>query len=700
MMSKIMFITLIMWSCVTLATPMHSDSTATDSMLSPYDVGEVVIKAKGVRHYADHDTWNVTDLMRKGAFTTNMMLTRISGMRYNSMTGGLEYMGKTNILLLMDGKEKEPGYIGNLANIRFKKVEIYPNPRGRYQNYDVVVNLISYEGYEGVESLLQGKAVLLPSTHYDDFVSQENPEGTVTYTRGGWNVATHYQFVHNNTQRSHEMLREEPGDIRIETVSRGVPTYADINNQHSAWIDADYDINKCNSLSAKYSFSHFSKNGHTNYMTQRAMRGTSLNSVSEQAWNRAASTEHIASLFYRGQWGEHWNAYIDATADFYSADNGYTYFENRSCISSALTDNSQHFYRINTDFTYQAGHITWNFGTIGISVKNNYRTSGVDAHGHETRYRGYTTFTRDFSHLFTASLGCNVEHTSTDSDDAKQTLFSVHGNASKRFGEDYVLRLNYRGLMTRPSQWQLNPTGIFQDSVLYICGNPDLKANISHTVNLNAILNGLTINADYKWSDNAVDKIHTWTGEYIIMRDANIKRREMAIRISKLFNISLPHDKMLLLYANLGYSYSYASANPWSNHKHTFIGDAYVWWVSNKFPNNIKLSYSRESRIYIQPQGYDTGGEDGWQLSTSHTFSGGTLYISANWLLPLDWGVRRRLEYALNAPNYKKTSSQDWFSHNQNRITVSILYRFAAGRQVSKKNNIQSVEDKGTWGIQ
>lgn len=674
--------------------PLDSD------VISQWNLDEVVVKAKNVRHHADKDVWIITDVMRKGAFTTNMMLARIPGIRYNNMDEELTYMGKNNVLVLMDGKEKEIGYVGNLANLRFRKVEIYPNPVGRYQNYDVVINMISYDNYEGIEGLVEEKTTILPSTPFEDYVNQCSPKGTLTYTRGSWNVATHYDFAHNNTQRSHDMTRDEPNDTHIVALKPQWPTYEDINNSHKAWIDADFDINKRHAVSVKYSFNSFRKNGNTDYLMEKTVDAGIPSTYHEAAWNHSTNAEHIVSMFYRGQFGDYWKMYADATADFYSNNNSYHYFEGERQVTSALTDNSQHSVRSTLDATYQRNKNTMNFGSVFVKMKNEYLTSGESSEAKENRIRFYTTYTYALTQHITSALGGTLEYIHNNANSDNQTLWSLNARTSINFTDDCILRLNYRGNVSYPNQWQMNPTGMFQDSTLYICGNPDLRSNVMHNVNLNLYLNGLTLNANFNFCNNAIYKTYRQTGRFITMQDQNTKIRQFDLNCGKTFTLNLDDAHLLMLGLNLSYAYNYIDAAGIVNHHHDYNGEVYAWYMSETFPNDIQLKYRRVSRMYIQPQGYDMGGEDGYILSVSHKMLGGRLYASVDWLLPIEWGVRRRLEYVMNTPYYSKTASQDWFTRNQNKISIHLMYRFASGKIVKKKNNVQSVEEKGSWAIQ
>ena len=165
----------------THAAVTRSPQSVSDSIAASATIKEVVIEGKRVIQYPDKDVWIITKDMRKNAFDTREMLGNIPGMYYDRFTQQLSYHGQKNIKILMDGKEKPGGYIENLAHLRFKHVEITPNPQGLYRDYDVLINLVTKDNYEGIEGMVNASGNYKPEQ--DDPISTVAPEMTFSYTR-------------------------------------------------------------------------------------------------------------------------------------------------------------------------------------------------------------------------------------------------------------------------------------------------------------------------------------------------------------------------------------------------------------------------------------------------------------------------------------------------------------------------------------
>ena len=134
-----------------------------DENVKTTTLSEVVVIGDSVFHYPDKDVYRITKHMRKGSYNTAQMLDKVPGLSYNYATKSLSYLGDKNIIILVDSVEKDVEYIKNLRHIRFSKVEVIQNPRGKYESYDAIINLCRKTDYEGYENNLYGYVDFHPS---------------------------------------------------------------------------------------------------------------------------------------------------------------------------------------------------------------------------------------------------------------------------------------------------------------------------------------------------------------------------------------------------------------------------------------------------------------------------------------------------------------------------------------------------------
>nr|WP_303216846.1 hypothetical protein [uncultured Prevotella sp.] len=136
-----------------------TDTLALDTMR----LSEVVVTASNVIRRRDSDLVLVTRDMRRGSFNTAEMLGKVPGFLYNRSTKSLSYYGEENVKILVDSLEKDAGYIKGLHHLRFDKLDVIPNPKGKYEGYAVLVNLHTREIYlvRVSSSLVAGMSVIV-----------------------------------------------------------------------------------------------------------------------------------------------------------------------------------------------------------------------------------------------------------------------------------------------------------------------------------------------------------------------------------------------------------------------------------------------------------------------------------------------------------------------------------------------------------
>ena len=139
-------------SLTTWAQEKDTLKVQSDSVARNVSLKEVSVVASSIRTEGDKTTVRITKEMRRGARNTAQMLGNIRGLTWNAVSNSVEYNGRGNIIVLVDSLEKGYSYVMNLHHVRFEKVEIIDQPKGKYEGYDALINLVTkknYEGYEG-----------------------------------------------------------------------------------------------------------------------------------------------------------------------------------------------------------------------------------------------------------------------------------------------------------------------------------------------------------------------------------------------------------------------------------------------------------------------------------------------------------------------------------------------------------------------
>lgn len=217
-------------------------------------LAEVVVIGDSIFHYPDKDVYRITKHMRKGSYNTAQMLDKVPGISYNYATKSLSYLGDKNIIILVDSVEKDAEYIKNLRHIRFSKVEVIQNPKGKYESYDAIINLRRKTDYEGYENNLFGDVVFYPSDRNGKGKSFGNTEWSesFTYTKNKWNAMLYYYGDFNQGERNTFLTRRYLTNDYMETVVANADNSHNqgyMGRENTVGVSVDYQFNKRNSIS-------------------------------------------------------------------------------------------------------------------------------------------------------------------------------------------------------------------------------------------------------------------------------------------------------------------------------------------------------------------------------------------------------------------------------------------------------------------
>lgn len=679
----------------------------TDSIYKSMDMQEVVIEGKTVLRYPDKDVWIVTKELRKRAFNVNEMLGNIPGMYYDRFEKSLEYNGLKNIKILMDGKEKMDGYVGSLAHLRFKQVEITMNPQGHYQDYDVLVNLITIENYEGVEGLLNGNLTLAPKQ--EDIFRNVGPNGTLTYTRNKFNIAGYYGYNHAWSETKTEIQRHYP-DYRLETIDEGKPQQSALSNNHSAWLDMDYDINKKHSVSARYSISHSSSKEFIDYLVHKEYDDPAVDETWRREWTKPENMgdNHAVTAYYRGDFSE-WKLYGDFTYNHLKSNNR-SYFDEED---GQLLDNRLHNTKDYTRLTLDASRTIKqknrvNFGYVDVYQKYSTTNGMAYSSAKEYRDRAYASLYRSFTSNWNGSVSGNVElvrDRRMDNYAENQWLWWLSVNTGYfRYKDNRILRFNlgYSCSVSYPNQSQLNSLGYSTGYDVWVTGNPELKTNVSHFLNLNMMYKKLSVNAGLAYSPNQISSV-TYEND-----EATIIQTYKNVNYLRPFgSISYRDGKVICDILNINYeakvNYTYARYRldeaGLESKRGDFTGHALLtfslkkWRFTNASPS-LTVQYNDGGYNYFPSsvQSRSRYGMKRFVIFSSAYFCANRLMLDLYYIIPTKWGGYNKTLGETITPTYQVYSQMDTFLSNQHQIQLRIQWMFAKGRQVKKKQNRQVTE--------
>lgn len=679
----------------THATAAISPQSVSDSIAASATIKEVVIEGKRVIQYPDKDVWIITKDMRKNAFDTREMLGNIPGMYYDRFTQQLSYHGQKNIKILMDGKEKPSGYIGNLAHLRFKHVEITPNPQGLYRDYDVLINLVTKDNYEGTEGMVNASGNYKPEQ--DDPISTVAPEMTFSYTRSKKiNLAAHYDYLYGLQQSNSMAIERGYPDYSLKTHGNSGPVESSKSIAHNTWFDGDYDLNQNHSISFRYTYNNRDSRTQNDFMVEK----TYTDSEKENTLRRELTVstnyekEHIATLYYRGRVKE-WSLYGDFNYNYLAGDNDYRFDEEDGQQLYTNYHNQKHYTRLALDASHTIKEKTLlNIGYIGTN--RFYESDNGLSHSSSDEYRNqlYASANQTLNRKLNGSVSGYVEmirnkylNQTTD-----QWLWSAAADLRYRLKRPgSIISLRYNVNPTYPNQGQLNSIGFRTGYGVWVVGNPKLKSNLTHSLRATVSSGRFSIWGGLQYAGNRIIKLVTQNSVDGIVQ-SYYNARYLSPSCGSMITYS-KSSKNLYMNLNMGLSYDFIQYKLASKGVDTQSGkfaghiNLDLLFLRLKGTPMLMIGYRDNGYGYNNsPQGRIKNELKTIRFMANASFFSSKLRLTLDYQLPLNINDYNKFLVDTTTPYYKTSMKQDLFE-SEHFLNLTATWRFAYGREIRKKNN-------------
>lgn len=672
-----------------------------DTIHKSVGLKEVVVKGRRVVHYPDKDVWIVDKRLRRGAFSTIEMIGNIPGMDYDPGERKLTCMGMERIKILMDGKEKEDGYVDNLANIRFKQVEVTMHPQGLWGGYDVLVNVITKENYSGIEGRLESQEKINPA--YNETPSLASATPTATYTYKKFNIATQYDFLYRHTENlSEDIIRVYPDHtLRTYPTGDGTPEESVRYHDHVWWIDADYDINKRHSVSARYKLSCSDNRAVSDFMVNKLYPDPAANTWRRELTTSANNqTSHAGTLYYRGLAGA-WKLYSDLNVNWQESDNDYRFEEEHKKGLYSRFHNTKFDATWKGDVTRTFGKTTMavGFGTAFIR----YRTNGTgSSESKQWRNTFYASVSQSFTRSLRATLNGRADGATDKSDgqNVSQWTWNAGANLSYRSPDHYkFIDIAYNCNTSYPSQANRNSVGYLTGYGVWITGNPSLRRNLSHNITANihlwdyAISGGLTAMPDYidyitgyrratgqlTQAPENIGYVSTWVK---LLANPSAFWLTERLRLNLLGAVTYRHTR----YKQDDYGI-YSSGHLWSGSARAIL----KYQLLEHKTISFEASYYDDGHgRSVSPQGSRVNELKRFKFYLSYLAT--HFFVTLCYNLPIRTGRTHVYRSEMVTPVYQSYVTRDLCRANLNMLELTFTYRFAYGIQTRKKQNQQTFE--------
>ncbi len=444
---------------------------------STYIMDEALVTANSIRVKAqnNHTDYLVTKKMADASTTGMDILKLIPGIQMD-FRQNISLEGSSDILIFVDGIQRDANYVSQLNPKRMQKVEIITTPLANMDgNIKGAINIIlKKDNKSGFNGYMLAE---IPSTK--KFV----------YIFPAYNL--NYGFKNLNVYASYngEMDREKLNESLVRDIWTNGEQKTLLSNQyvkqtygsHRFHFGLDYSLNKKNLINL---YTYY--NPYSHEQDGRSVTITRGDTVPEWDTYRDETDKNVCytySFYYKHKFDSLGREISFDISQFnLKSENRITYTDARNdqqLLQTNLSYPNQQALSIKTDFTSYLGD-RWTYSS-GFKVMNQtmYDRHLEEFFRHEILFAGYGTL--GFQMVkFKAGAGIRFEESKMESNDTDKLFVNGLPYLSVFYSltKNQNIKLNYSSLINRPDIYQLEPTTSISDPYTINKGNPGLEPEL------------------------------------------------------------------------------------------------------------------------------------------------------------------------------------------------------------------------------
>ncbi len=696
---RLLFLTIL--SIFGFVDVMAQDSIVRDTISRDAQrLAEVTVTASNVIHRGDRDLVYITRDMRKGNFNTAEMLGRVPGLQYNRSTKSLSYYGEENVKILVDSLDKDADYIKGLHHLRFDKLDIIPNPKGKYEGYAVLINLHTKPCYEGYEGTLSTTGEFFPGDRNvrGDIFGDADWNGRFTYTKGKWNYVMSYDGDFSQQERNNLVETMYLLNNYMESsldMGDGAKNHNEFSRGHVANGSIDYQFDKRNSVSFVYQLGLQSMNAHdVSYLLRSPLVGTNpCDTILSRHYRDENSYRHTFGLFFRGGIGG-WNYTTDLNVVF----NGWNTESYLQKSSGYVTNDNRRTRMNHTTAKLEASRLFFNRRLyLAIGYNNFWKQYRQDELHHGNRLTDYTLWQNKWwvfssctlAHVTTLSLASSIMTNHTRSGIQRDNYLSWNGSLGffrQLMGNNWV-RFEYNCKISNPDMTKVMGYGHFTDSLQWVTGNPLLRSSISHEVNLKYhLLRYFTLNGRYLYQPRTFTDITVSCEGYL--ENGEWSKYAFTSPQNAMWSstwLGLYYEQQigaLNLSANVDYRYVTGKYREYAKSVANWTGNCMLEYNVPKASLYLSCAYNLCSDYNAWAQGISKTKMDLLWLNLEKSFFGERLNVSFIYNVPVHFVSGKNISSSTSPAKYVYARNFNYNNLSSNSFEVCVTYRFHGGKSV------------------
>lgn len=648
-----------------------------------HNLDEVSVSASMKEREASKETIFITDSLRNGVTNAIQLLAKITGVTTDWGTDEIKVGKDRDVPVIINGKRASKDYAININPNRIRKVEILRHPSGKYSDFPIVMNLVLYSNYLGLDvSVFSRDMYSLKNKHSNN----ESAGANVSYSHHKMNVYGSISLLHRQIYEvsGYEYKSGNGSTVQTDDIEYKCPNISKKNNSGEITIGADYKFTENHVISLQ---------GWTEHKKVKCLDTFNVwhdGNVQQQTnINDYNTTDYTLGLFYNGKFAN--KLYVSSELVY----NGYKLREERNFMSNNqcainLYDGGKNYWRYYLSADYRLND-KWTFTIDFTQITKDYST--LNRENGELMYKNSEMRSKMMAALFYKplhNLNFNVgshifivkdkdeARTTTTSHTSWMPLFKGYWKPAEWI--DYLI--NYYCDVEYPNLDQLSNVEWQVNNILWHRGNSALRPRIMNYCDfaLNFI-NVVKINYIFKKSSNEIIDFYMNDGGKTYKTLGNCNFVHNYIGLEGDYNIG----KSVRLSFVANYQWYQRYLDEAKHHGKTWYLDTNVQCNIPHSKWNLMAEYFLRYDIYPLLQGKQYNEEEDFVFAVSYPLFKNKLPIALSLKLPTEL-LSKRIYAIVDIPNFHYRVTGD-NRVNAFCIMLNIKYNINKGKTSKNKNN-------------
>jgi hypothetical protein len=443
----------------------------------PVSLDEIIVSSDRTKAHSDVSkiTYFINTALSGASYNAADLVSYIPGIQVDLMKN-ISIRGSRNIIIMVNGRERDRNYLSQLDASLIDKVEINNAPGAQYDaGTSGVINIILKKNRAtGISGYITAETPTSKSEIY------AFPSYNISYGKGRLSLYTSYNgelTYLNDVETADRLIETSNGKLQISSRQELRQKYW----SHRFHYGMDYNFNDNNQLSFYANYNPFSRELDGKIFLDQLENISETKNMSGTRDDKDLNESFFYSIYYKHNFRKPGHYIEFDLSDYhFSAENESTIiFDTTQAIMNTMKP-------IQNSVTLKTAYVSSLTGKMNLSagLKARFQNSGdrrnYEFDYHENILAAYSTLAYNSS-KYTFSLGIRAEESLSQQKDAfSSELFSALPDAALqyRFAGKHNVKFSYARTVIRPGLYDLNPAVIRDDPFSMRSGSPFLKPEL------------------------------------------------------------------------------------------------------------------------------------------------------------------------------------------------------------------------------